>query len=111
MDNPTEAFETLPRPFLDTSQTLPRHFPHDPTEAFEELKAVLKVEPANASARANYDRLERESKQKLEQRKEEVMGKMKELGNTILGKFGMSLDNFKAEKNPETGAYNISFQS
>ena len=46
---------------------------------------------------------------KLEQQKEEL-GKLKELGNGILGKFGMSLDNFKAEKDPATGSYNISFQ-
>ena len=32
-----------------------------------------------------------------------------ELGNSLLGKFGMSLDNFKAEKDPSTGSYNISF--
>jgi hypothetical protein len=41
---------------------------------------------------------------------EEMMGKLKELGNTILGKFGMSLDNFKAVKDPNTGSYSISFQ-
>ena len=39
-----------------------------------------------------------------------MLGKLKELGNGILGKFGMSLDNFKAEKDPATGSYNISFQ-
>lgn len=37
-------------------------------------------------------------------------GKLKELGNTVLGNFGMSLDNFKAEKDPSTGSYSISFQ-
>jgi hypothetical protein len=41
---------------------------------------------------------------------EEMMGKLKDLGNTILGKFGMSLDNFKAEKDPHTGGYSIRFQ-
>ena len=49
-----------------------------------------------------------ERHEKLEQQKEEL-GKLKELGNGILGKFGMSLDNFKAEKDPSTGSYNISF--
>ena len=37
-------------------------------------------------------------------------GKLKDLGNTVLGKFGMSLDNFKAVQDPATGSYNISFQ-
>lgn len=36
-------------------------------------------------------------------------GKLKDLGNTVLGKFGLSLDNFKAEKDPQTGSYSIKF--
>lgn len=27
----------------------------------------------------------------------------------VLGKFGLSLDNFKAEKDPDTGSYSIQF--
>lgn len=34
---------------------------------------------------------------------------LKGFGNTILGKFGLSLDNFKAEKDPSTGAYSVQF--
>jgi hypothetical protein len=37
-------------------------------------------------------------------------GKLKELGNTVLGKFGMSIDNFQAVKDPATGSYSINFQ-
>lgn len=37
------------------------------------------------------------------------VGKLKDLGNNILGKFGMSLDNFKAEQDPTTGGYSIKF--
>lgn len=37
-------------------------------------------------------------------------GKLKDLGNTVLGKFGMSLDNFKADKDPNTGSYSINFK-
>ena len=36
-------------------------------------------------------------------------GKAKDLGNMILGKFGLSTDNFKMDKDPNTGSYSISF--
>lgn len=38
-----------------------------------------------------------------------ITGKLKELGNAFLGNFGMSLDKLQTKKDPETGAYNISF--
>ena len=55
-------------------------------------------------------RLQVAAEKKAEELKEQMMGQLKELGNSLLGKFGMSLDNFKAEKDPNTGSYNISFQ-
>ncbi|THG03692.1 hypothetical protein TEA_018364 [Camellia sinensis var. sinensis] len=35
---------------------------------------------------------------------------LKEMGNSVLGRFGMSIDNFKAVQDPNTGSYSISFQ-
>ena len=40
----------------------------------------------------------------------QVLGKLKSLGNTILGKFGLSLDNFKMKQDPATGGYSMNFQ-
>lgn len=39
-----------------------------------------------------------------------LKGKLKGLGNSLLGKFGLSLDNFKTEKDPSTGSYSIKFE-
>ena len=44
-----------------------------------------------------------------EKRKEEVVSGLKNIGNSILGYFGMSLDNFKMEQGP-SGGYNIQFK-
>lgn len=34
---------------------------------------------------------------------------LKGLGNSLLGHFGMSLDNFKAVQDPVTGSYSLSY--
>jgi len=37
------------------------------------------------------------------------MAKLKDLGNSLLGNFGLSLDNFSTVQDPKTGSYSISF--
>lgn len=45
--------------------------------------------------------------EKLNKLKDEALGKLKDLGNTILGNFGMSLNDFKFAQDPATGSWSI----
>jgi len=82
----------------------------DLDRALADAKKVLEMEPSNTWASVSVRRLEPIVKERHEKLKNDMMGKFKELGNTLLGKFGMSLDNFKAEQDPNTGGYSIKFQ-
>ena len=77
--------------------------------ALEDAKKALEFDPSNRSIQSNVKRLQKIEDERLEQLKEETMGKLKDLGNSILGNFGLSLDNFKAVQDPSTGSYSISF--
>ncbi|TVU30297.1 hypothetical protein EJB05_21907, partial [Eragrostis curvula] len=79
-------------------------------EAIADMKKILELDPSNQQAKRSLFRLEPLAAEKREKMKEEMIGKLKELGNSVLGRFGMSVDNFKAVKDPNTGSYSISFQ-
>ena len=70
---------------------------------------VLELEPGHKAAAARLKALQPVLDAKREALKEEMLTTLKGFGNTILGKFGLSLDNFKAEQDPVTGSYSIQF--
>ena len=72
-------------------------------------KVANELETGHKQAAAAVARLRPVVERKREEMKEEMMGKLKDLGNSILGNFGLSTDNFKAEKDAATGSYNIQF--
>jgi len=78
-------------------------------EAVEDLKALVALDPSDRDAARNLARVDKALQEKNEKMKTEMLGKLKDFGNTLLGKFGLSLDNFKATQDPSTGSYNISF--
>lgn len=78
-------------------------------EAAVDAGAWAAIEPASTQANATVTRLRAAAAARDEKLKEEMLGKLKEMGNWVLGKFGMSLDNFKAVQDPATGSYSIAF--
>ena len=69
------------------------------------VAAFLLAKQATAAAE-DYNSKVAEAAEKA---RDEVVGKLKELGNSLLGRFGLSLDSCAAERDPETGAYSIKF--
>lgn len=77
--------------------------------ALGDFQRVLQLEPGHAAALAGAARLEPRVAAAREALKEEMLATLKGFGNSLLGRFGLSLDNFKAEKDPATGSYSIAF--
>jgi tetratricopeptide (TPR) repeat protein len=82
----------------------------DLERALADAQKVLELDASNSIAQKTVQRLTPVVEERREKLKEEMMGKLKELGNMVLGKFGLSVDNFKAEQDPATGSYSIKFQ-
>lgn len=79
-------------------------------EALEDLKEAEKIDPGDKELKKRIFLLEKKVAEVQEKRKTEVLSNLKDLGNSILGKFGLSLDNFKMQKN-ENGSYNIQYNN
>jgi len=79
-------------------------------EALDDFNKIKELDPKYIN---DYRHLEAELNYKAEIKKkqmtDEVVGKLKDLGNSFLGLFGMNLNNFKMNPNP-AGGYSISIE-
>ena len=71
------------------------------------MKKAIELDPNIPNARASV--LEKKVADKQEKLKSEMLGKLKSVGDSILGRFGMSTDDFKMVQDPATGSYSINF--
>ncbi|KAK8816603.1 hypothetical protein WA538_002464, partial [Blastocystis sp. DL] len=79
-------------------------------ECLADYDKILELDPSLASYRVKRADLAKRIDERNEKLKQEMLGKLKDVGNKILGKFGMSVDNFKMVKDPATGGYSIRFE-
>jgi len=79
-------------------------------DAVEDLNAAVDVDKSYVPALQEQRRVNKLYEEKTEKMKTEMMSKLKGFGNTILGKFGMSLDNFKLSPQ-EGGGYSVAYEN
>jgi len=75
-------------------------------KALEDFDKALKLQPDNIAARAALIRLPPLINERNERMKEDMINKLKDLGNLCLRPFGLSTENFKMVENP-AGGYSI----
>ncbi|XP_029375926.1 tetratricopeptide repeat protein 1 [Echeneis naucrates] len=78
-------------------------------EALEDYKNVLDQDPNQPTARQACMRLPQQIQERNEKLKEEMISKLKDLGNMILRPFGLSTNNFQVNQDQNTGSYSINF--
>uniref|UniRef100_A0A8D0CXJ2 Tetratricopeptide repeat protein 1 n=1 Tax=Sander lucioperca TaxID=283035 RepID=A0A8D0CXJ2_SANLU len=78
-------------------------------EALEDYKKVLDLDRNQASARQACMRLPQQIQERNEKLKEEMLSKLKDLGNMVLRPFGLSTNNFQVNQDAGTGSYSINF--
>ncbi|KZO96002.1 TPR-like protein [Calocera viscosa TUFC12733] len=81
--------------------------------AQEDLKKLIDILPPGSpllpGVRATLAQVEPQLAAAAQKEKDEMMSKLKDLGNTFLGRFGLSTDNFKFEPDGK-GGYGMNFQ-
>ncbi|XP_012691280.1 tetratricopeptide repeat protein 1 [Clupea harengus] len=78
-------------------------------EALEDYKSVLEKDPSLPVAREACMRLPQQIQERNERLKEEMMSKLKDLGNMVLRPFGLSTSNFQVNQDSGSGSYSINF--
>ncbi|UKK01249.2 hypothetical protein MACK_002062 [Theileria orientalis] len=101
--------ESYPKAYLRRSVAFEKTKSYQ--KSHSDLEKALQLDPSfEPKYSAKKAQLKKLADVEFESEKEQMIGKLKDLGNNLLGKIGLSLDNFKVQKNPETGSYNIQFQ-
>ncbi|KAK7109447.1 tetratricopeptide repeat protein 1-like [Littorina saxatilis] len=78
-------------------------------EALKDHQKILELDRTQANSYHTCMRLESEIKERNEKMKDEMIGKLKDLGNLVLRPFGLSTNNFQLNQDPNSGGYSVQF--
>ncbi|XP_075715987.1 tetratricopeptide repeat protein 1 [Rhinoderma darwinii] len=78
-------------------------------EALADYQSVLEKDLSCRQAKEACMRLPRQIEERNERLKEEMISKLKDLGNLVLKPFGLSTQNFQVNQDATTGSYSINF--
>ncbi|XP_072256523.1 tetratricopeptide repeat protein 1 [Pyxicephalus adspersus] len=78
-------------------------------EALADYKSVMNIDASCHQAREACMRLPKQIEERNEKMKEEMISKLKSLGDLVLKPFGLSTNNFQVNQDPGTGSYSINF--
>ncbi|KAL9983835.1 hypothetical protein ACROYT_G006075 [Oculina patagonica] len=111
IDDCTKALDLNPD-YLKVRLRRAQCFEHEDRleEALEDYQKVFDADRSSHVAREALMRLPEQIRVKHEKMKEEMIGKLKDLGNVFLRPFGLSTDNFKLQQDPNSGGYSVNFQ-
>jgi len=79
-------------------------------DALKDFKRVMELEPRNYAVLKKIPGLEKKRKEEFEEQKEEMITKLKGMGNWVLNKFGMSVDDFEAKQGPD-GSWSVGMKN
>lgn len=79
-------------------------------ESLKDFKRVMELEPRNFVVLKKIPGLEKKRKEQFEKQKEEMITKLKGMGNWVLNKFGMSVDDFESKQGPD-GSWSIGMKN
>ena len=79
-------------------------------DALSDAKLLKQLHPESALAQTEADRLEKMVQERRKREMDQMLGQLKELGNTLLGKIGLSLDQFNVQRDDKNGTFSINMQ-